>query len=346
MLAGMEMTAGQPVGGDPGRRRMLRRLCMPAIGAALVALWLPAGGGGAAGLPNGEIVFARSAEVNSSTGAWVTADLYVMAPDGTRLRLLARNAAQPAVSPDARRIAFVRGFAIWVMNRDGSGQKQLTSPVRRKVSWGWDHDSDSAPAWSQDGKTLYFSRWSNTTYTGPLYAVTIADGRVRQLTYPAPSEHGHCQDNPALSPNGRTLAYDETLDCEHGWFTHISAITTTGQRTTLPFRFPRLSVVSEAAWAPGGNRLAYAVQGDSDSAIGGSGVYISAANGSPPERIAASFVSAPAWSADGRSIVYATYVGSNDDRDIWLTRTDGTGGTPLTQTRADDTDPAWLPAAH
>ena len=106
-----------------------------------------------AGNPTGELVFTRQVEVSKVTSedgivslGTPLEDLYVVGVDGSHRRLLARNAADAAVSPDGRRIAFTRGRAVWIMQRDGSQGKRLARAA-------------SDPAWSPDGKTIYFSRW-------------------------------------------------------------------------------------------------------------------------------------------------------------------------------------------
>ena len=85
--------------------------------------------------PSGSIVFVRGA------------DLYVTSANGRGVTRLTRDASDPAVSRDGRRIAFVRYESIWMMRRDGSAQTRVTSGRR-----------DSTPAWSRDGRTIYFSR--------------------------------------------------------------------------------------------------------------------------------------------------------------------------------------------
>jgi TolB protein len=84
--------------------------------------------------------------------------LYVMRPDGThRRRITDIEAEYPSWSPDGRRIAFMsaqpdaRGsdpnYDVFVVNRNGSGLKQLTD---------WPGE-DGWPAWSPDGQWIAFT---------------------------------------------------------------------------------------------------------------------------------------------------------------------------------------------
>ncbi len=78
-------------------------------------------------------------------------------------------AYEPAWSPTADQIAFVSDDSgndeIWVINRDGSGARQLT---RDRYSW-W----DKHPSWSPDGSKIVF--WSNRTGNRQIW-VMDADG--------------------------------------------------------------------------------------------------------------------------------------------------------------------------
>lgn len=73
-------------------------------------------------------------------------EIYLMARDGSNVRRLAEcaeAAGGPAWSPDGQRIAFSCG-GLWVMNADGSDQRQLID------------DFGGRPAWSPDGNQIAF----------------------------------------------------------------------------------------------------------------------------------------------------------------------------------------------
>ena len=96
----------------------------------------------------------------------------------------------PSWSPDGRRIAYrhedQKSGQIYVMNADGSQQRNLTR--RRGL--------DYSPAWSPDGRRIAFG----SVRAGK---ATNADGSgARPLIASGATEQG-----PAWSTNGRTIAY-------------------------------------------------------------------------------------------------------------------------------------------
>jgi Tol biopolymer transport system component len=112
-------------------------------------------------------------------------------------------ATAPEFSPDGSRIAFavVDGDeypGIYLMARDGSGQRKLTENVFPSSA------SGSGTAWSLDGSTLFTTRLEierNTNAYDDLYAVDVRTGRETRLTM------GLRAKDPHASPDGRTLVF-------------------------------------------------------------------------------------------------------------------------------------------
>lgn len=72
--------------------------------------------------------------------------LRTVQPNGLGMRTLAKNAGQPSWSPSARRIAYTCGSHICTIGRTGAKRRQLTHGAA----------SDTAPAWSPDGRLVVF----------------------------------------------------------------------------------------------------------------------------------------------------------------------------------------------
>lgn len=298
----------------------------PVVLAVMVA-GLSGCGRGTSAVQAGEVVFTRSATAGSHPS------LYAMSPDGSHVRLVVQNAAEAAASPDGSRIAFVRGGAIWVMQRDGSDQRRVTPPGPRDAG---------DPAWSPDGRTLYFYRSLTApppaeTWQPAIFSIHIDGTALQRVT------RGSCDVAPAPSPNGRLVAFTSmggmrTLDCIEGAGGFLDAITTSGHRADLPFLLAD-GWNYEPAWSRDGRHLAYLVI-DVNAAEPLHSIWVSTSDGSRPRRMRTpkgSVVSGPAWLPDGQQLAFEL------NEDIWLVRADGTGLLQLTHTTADETDPAWLP---
>lgn len=109
-------------------------------------------------------------------------------------------AADPAISPDGSWIAYVRRWSdpmtdrrysnIWVVRRDGSGHRPVTTGKF----------SEDSPTWSNDGTRLAFV--SNRGGNAQLWVRWMATGELLAVTHgsQAPSA-------PAWSPDGTQLAF-------------------------------------------------------------------------------------------------------------------------------------------
>ena len=215
---------------------------MKAIAAALALLAVAAVTGAfAANAPNRQerIVFSRAGQVLAAS------------PDGTGRTVLARG-ADPAVSPDARRVAFVRGDETFVLDvpakrtsKAGAGTEPAYSPDGRlarvidgriSVNGGSPVADGRSPAWMPDGRTIVFS--SNRAGTWDLWRVDAAGGDPVQLT----SEPGD-ELQPAVSPDGSRIAYATG--------TGIAILDASGVH---PLDV-RLQAPAAPAWSPDGTRL-------------------------------------------------------------------------------------------
>jgi dipeptidyl aminopeptidase/acylaminoacyl peptidase len=110
-----------------------------------------------------------------------------MTPEGNDIVSLITSGAtsNPEYSPDGQQIAYQRQDEvllpqIWIMNADGSEQRQITTV------------GGSSPSWSPDAKKIVFTRedWSgNAPELGVLWVVDVATGEEMQLTH---KWHVHC----------------------------------------------------------------------------------------------------------------------------------------------------------
>lgn len=124
----------------------------------------------------------RIAHIRYPGGATFSSEIFSMDTTGADpFRLTTDNATDrsPPYSPDGSRIAFDRQdgqgvYQVWVMNIDGTAQRQLT------------FSGGASPAWSPDGREVLFVRedWrSNSPKAGVLWIVDTSSGAERQVTY-------------------------------------------------------------------------------------------------------------------------------------------------------------------
>lgn len=184
------------------------------------------------------------------------ADIHVIARDGTGLRRLTtspENDLHPHWSPDGGSIIFTRytrGGApddgrldIFVMNADGSNERQLTrgsqasyaswSPDGKQLAY-WrffganadivvadavghaerrlttDPAFEGWPSWSPDNRAIAFAR-EESDDSSNIFVITLADGATRQLT----SGPGR-KTAPKWSASGKQILFNRTVGGETG----------------------------------------------------------------------------------------------------------------------------------
>ncbi len=187
------------------------------------------------------VVEARLVELSS--GEYAFAKRY-RAPI-TAVRVLAHTLANDLVKvftgrpgPFLSRIAFVSDRSghpeLWVMDWDGSNQRQLTKHGSIAVG----------PAWSPEGTMLAFTSYLRG---GPaLYLLKPQEGYLRRLW-----ERGGVNSSPAFSPDGKRIAFASSRDGN----VDIYVIPTEGgtpQRLTTA-----RAIDTQPTWAPNGRQIAF-----------------------------------------------------------------------------------------
>src|SRR5215510_1357351 len=239
-------------------------------------------------------------------------------------------------TPDNRIVYCSRAsgaWDIWIMNNDGSGQRQLTI----------DSHNDLFPAVSADGRFIFFA--SDRAGAFNIWRMEIDGSNPIQLTrgvkdilpeltpdgrwviYQQGPAFGMDEINirrapaaggpperltdsftqwPAVSPDGRLLAY--VYMGEKGWGIAVVAL----DRNQTPKKFPFPSTVESHVfrWTPDGRSLAYIV-----NEKGASNIWLQPLSGERPKQLT-NFKPGKllyfAWSRDGQWLAYMRHRATSD----------------------------------
>ncbi|MDQ2975710.1 MAG: S9 family peptidase [Acidobacteriota bacterium] len=274
--------------------------------------------------PDGRSVAFTIGDVNLD-GNRVVNQIYVISIAGGAAKQLTtgdKSASSPRWSPDGKKLAYVTGSQLWVMNDDGSGKEQVT-----KISTG-----AAAPVWSPDGKWIAF--------TSDVYPNCKDDECNKRKD----EEADKSKVKAHIAERLLYKHWDEWRDLKR---THVFVVSSKGgaarEITTGDFDSPPYAAGSgvDYAFSPDSREIAYLRNPDKVEAIStNSDIYVVSLAGGAAKNITVQnhgYDASPVYTRDGKSILYRSQATPGFEADRWrLMRYDRATGTSTEITRAFD----------
>jgi Tol biopolymer transport system component len=288
--------------------------------------------------PNGRVVFAR---FDPALGGTVTDTVN---PDGRHVEQLFSGGGMPHWSPDGGEVAIFccdDGMAAHIVNADTGSFRELAPPDP-------DLEIHCGFGWSPDGQRLACETFGVTDATlNGVYSIRSSDGGgLAQIT----SNPGGDDIPGDYSPDGKRLVFVRSDENgPKGIF--VTRLNGGGLRQITP---PGMIVHRDfgGSWSPNGNAILFAARSAPDDRLAiwvvnadGGGLHqlpISPACGgafSDPKSVSCFY---PAWSPDGRKIVFARISANGTQENIYTVNVDGSSFFQVTKS-GGASQPDWGP---
>jgi Tol biopolymer transport system component len=222
------------------------------------------------------------------------------------------NETDPSFSPDGRSLAFIWDGDLYRISVEGSSPRRLTKTEQ----------TEADPAWSRDDRSIAFLRRASDG-TSSLILMDREGGKERRIV----SFRAH--DGLTWTPDGRWLLASRR-ETETSPYAIVLVDPTTGEIHPLSRPAPDSFGDRSPSISPTGRTVA-AVRG---STAESGGIVLLRLEGNPPTaiqehmamRVSDWEIGSPAWTQDGRDLVFAAANG--DGPGVWRLAL-GTSRTPL-----------------
>ena len=255
--------------------------------------------------PDGKHVALTIGDVNFADNRVVN-QIYVTSVDGGELKRLTdgkTSSSAPRWSPDGKKLAFITGGQLWIMDGDDGGDKEQIT----KISTG-----AAAPVWSPDGKWIAF--------TSDVYP----DCKDDECNKKRDEQAENSKVKAHIVSRLLYKHWDEWRDVKR---THVFVVASKGgtarQITEGDFDSPPYAAASgvDYAFSPDSTEIAFLRNPDKVEAIStNSDIYVMPLTGGAAKNITVrnrGYDASPIYTRDGKSIIYRSQATAGFEADRW-----------------------------
>jgi TolB protein len=242
-----------------------------------------------------------------------------------------------AWSPDSKSVVYSMAGSLWLQKIDSQAAEQLTAGP------GYDYQPD----WSPDGNWIVYAKYDKSAIE--LWVLDLENKKAHTLT-----KDGSVNVEPRFSPDGRRIAFVSTSyngrfhifagRFEDGALLGLQRLTGENRSPLPRYYYSAFDHEISPTWSPDGSELLFV---SNRGHIYGTGGFwrMKAEPGAEAREIhyeETAWKARPAFSPDGRRIVYASYVGQAWHQ-LWAMPAQGGDPFPLSYGDFDTINPRWSP---